>query len=139
MTKQLSVFLENRAGRVNTLLEILKENDINILSMTIADTGEFGVVRMITDDIKKALNALNDAGMIVSETRVIAIEVLDEAGGLYDATKLLSENDINIEYMYSAVRSAQGRAVIIMRVDDISKAEKIISEHENGVRLTQIK
>ena len=139
MTKQLSVFLENRAGRVNTLLEILKENDINILSMTIADTGEFGVVRMITDDIKKALNALNDAGMLVSETRVIAIEVLDEAGGLYDATKLLSENDINIEYMYSAVRSAQGRAVIIMRVDDISKAEKIISEHENGVRLTQIK
>lgn len=138
MTKQVSVFLENRAGRINKLLEILNKNNINILSLTIADTVEYGVARLIVSDLDKALKALSAGGMTVSQTEVVAIEVCDDSGGLYSATKLLAANNINIEYMYSAVRSREGRAVIIMRVDDVQKTKTLISSNENGLRLTEI-
>ncbi len=138
MTKQVSVFLENRAGRINKLLEILKENGINILSLTIADTVEYGVARLIVSDMEKALKALSEGGMTVSQTEVVAIEVGDTPGGLYDATKLMAAHGINIEYMYSAVRSKEGRAVIIMRVDDVQKTKELLKASENGLRLTEI-
>ncbi len=127
-----------RAGSYK-LLEILKKNDINILSLTIADTVEYGVARLIVSDLDKALKALGEGGMTVSQTEVVAIEVGDESGGLYDATKLMAAHGINIEYMYSAVRSREGRAVIIMRVDDVQKTKDIIKANENGLRLTEIK
>ncbi len=138
MVKQVSVFLENRAGRLNQILKILSDSGINITSLSIADTGEYGIARLITEDHEKALKALNDGGMTAAETEVLAIEVSDKPGALYNATKTLTDNDINVEYAYSAIPSEAGRAIIIIRVDDLAKATQIISKAEGITSLDKI-
>lgn len=128
MVKQISVFMENRSGRLNHLLKILSENNINICSLSIADTGEYGIARIIVQDHEKACKAIKDNGMTACETDILAIEVDDTPGSLYAATKLLADNNINVEYAYSAIPASQGKAIIIVRVDDIEGAKKVISK-----------
>ncbi len=130
MVKQVSVFLENRAGRLNQILKILSEEGINISSLSIADTGEYGIARLITEDHEKAVKALSADGMTATETNVLAIELSDTPGALYNATKTLSDNDINVEYAYSAIPSKTGRAIIIIRVDDLEKAIEVVKKAE---------
>lgn len=127
MVKQISVFMENRSGRLNHLLKILSDNKISICSLAIADTGEYGIARLIVKEHEKATQAIKENGMTACETDVLAIEVDDEPGSLYAATKLLADNKINVEYAYSAIPARQNKAIIIMRVDDIEGSFKVIA------------
>jgi hypothetical protein len=137
MIKQISVFMENRSGRLNHLLKILTDHNINICSLSIADTGEYGIARLIVDAHEKAMQAIKENGMSACDTDVMAIEVDNTPGSLYAATKLLADNDINVEYAYSALPANGGnKATIIIRVDDQPKALQVIdaSSHANVVQ-----
>ncbi|MBE5745345.1 MAG: hypothetical protein E7355_04330 [Clostridiales bacterium] len=101
MVKQIAVFLENQEGRLSDCCKVLKQADVNLNSLSIADTKEFGIVRLITDDSEKALAALQKAGFLSTLVELVAIEVPNTAGALADELIALSESGVNIEYMYS--------------------------------------
>ncbi len=119
--KQLSVFAENKPGRLASVTEKLYENDINIRAFTIAEAGDFGIIRMVVDKTDLAYRILKDAGFTVSITDVLAVEVSDEPGSLHSIAKALGNAGINIEYVY-AFTSGKHRALIILRVDNIDEA-----------------
>ena len=123
--KQLSVFAENKPGRLASVTEKLYENDINIRAFTIAEAGDFGIIRMVVDKTDTAYRILKDAGFTVSITDVLAVEVSDEPGSLYSIAKALGNAGINIEYVY-AFTSGKHRALIILRVDNIEEAIKVL-------------
>lgn len=120
---QLSVFLENRLGRLEELLKILKENDINIRALSLADKANYGILRMIVDNPEKCIAILKRSNVSVSFTSVIAVEVEDRPGGLYEIVRTLVSAGINIEYMYAFVEKTKDKAVVVFRVEDIEKAE----------------
>lgn len=124
--KQISVFLENKAGRLAEVTRILGENNININALSIADTAEFGILRLIVSDSEKVHDVLNNAGFSVSSTEVIAIAVDDKPGGLGVALKYLKEADVDIEYIYAFVGKTSGQALVILRVEDWKKAAQIL-------------
>lgn len=131
--KQISVFLENKAGRLAEATQILGDNDINIQALAIADTADFGVLRMIVNDPGKAMAILKKAGFTVSETDVIAMEVSDRPGGLAEVLQLMTGRDINIEYLYCFIEKSGESAIVVLRVEDIEKAKRILES--GGVRL----
>lgn len=122
--KQLSVFLENRAGRLTEVTEILFENDINISALSIAETADYGVIRMIVDNPEKAVSAMKKNDLSVHITDVIAIVTPDQPGALSKVIKYLSEVQINVSYMYGY--SHENKASIIMKVDKPEKAVEIL-------------
>ncbi|MCF8068428.1 MAG: ACT domain-containing protein [Desulfobacterales bacterium] len=130
--EQISVFLENTAGRLAEVTSILSENSINIRALSLADTSDFGVLRLIVDDIEKAETTLKNHGFTVGKNRVAAVEVEDRPGGLNDILQLLFEAGINVEYMYAFVRNSGDNAVMIFRFDQIDDALKLLEE--KGVR-----
>ncbi len=101
MIKQIAVFLENEAGKASACCKILKEAGVNLDALSIADTREFGILRIITDDNVKALSALRGAGFLASEVELVALEVPDKAGALAELLIALGDGGINVEYMYS--------------------------------------
>ena len=100
MLKQIAVFLENREGRVSACCKVLKQAGVNLRSMSIADTKEFGILRLITDDNEKALSALKGAGFLSSLVELVGLEVPDKSGALADMLIALESGGVNIEYMY---------------------------------------
>jgi len=129
MVKQVSVFLENKYGRLMNVTKVLEENGINIRALTIADTSDFGVLRLIVDKPEEALQALKKNGFMASETEVIAVEVPDVPGGLAQVLEYLQNHKINIEYLYSFVEKPEKDALILMRVENMEKAEEIFKAH----------
>ncbi len=125
MIKQISVFVENKPGRLAAVTEKLYEKKINIRAFTIAEAGDFGIIRMVVDKTDEAYRALKEAGFTVGLTEVIAVEVEDEPGSLYKIAKALGEEGINIEYVY-AFTSEQHKALIIFRVSDVDRAKKVL-------------
>ena len=117
--KQVSVFLENKVGHLRTVAEELKRADINIRAISLADSENFGVLRLVVEDPDKTHSVLREAKHAVKETEVIAVEVPDEPGGLSDILKTFEDNGINIEYMYSVLEKKSDKAVMILRVEDI--------------------
>ena len=115
---QISVFLENRAGQLAEITGILSENRIDLRAINIAETADYGVLRLIADDSQKASSVLLEHGFILSMTPVTAIAVPDEPGGLNRLLQVLSERNIDIEYMYSVFGRANGHAYMIFRVAD---------------------
>jgi hypothetical protein len=111
MIKQIAVFLENKQGRVSGCCKVLKEAGVNLRSMSIADTKEFGILRVMTDDNEKALAALKAAGFLSSIVELVGIEVPDKSGALAELLIALDEGGVNIEYMYSFA-GADGHAQI---------------------------
>ena len=134
--KQLSVFMENKPGTLANLAQILADANIDLKAMTVADTKEFGIARMIVDDTEKALIALSGAGQTAKVREVCGFKVPDQVGGLAKVLTILGENGISIEYMYAIVTSDSDKAHMIVRVDDNEAAEKILTE--NGVELLEI-
>jgi hypothetical protein len=118
--KQISVFSENRPGRLAAIAHALEEEQVNILAFSIAEAEGFGVVRALVDHPDKAYKKLTTLGFNVAFTDVIAVRMRDEPGGLYEIAKLLGENNINIEYSYAY--SGKEGAVLILRVDNVPEA-----------------
>jgi hypothetical protein len=120
--RQISVFLENKSGRLLDVTRQLGESGVNIRAMCVADTSEFGVVRLIVDDPHKAHEVLKADGFTVKETVVIAVEVEDSPGGLSGVLKPLVEQEMNIEYLYCFVEKSGENAVVIIRVEEAEQA-----------------
>ena len=128
--------MENKPGTLANLAGILAEANVDLKAMTVADTKEFGIARMIVDDTEKALIALSSAGQTAKVREVCGFKVPDQVGGLANVLRILGENGISIEYMYAIVTSDSDKAHMIVRVDDNEAAEKILLE--NGVELLDI-
>jgi len=130
--KQISLFAENKPGKLATVAGVLGEANVNIRALTIAEAGDFGVIRMVVDDTQKAYEVLNEKGFTVSITGVIGAEVRDIPGELYRIAGILGDNGVNIDYAYSFL-VPQERAILILRVDDVERAIELLKK--NGVRL----
>ncbi len=126
--KQISVFLENRKGRLAEVTRTLRDRRINIRALSLADTADFGVLRIIVTDPDQCLRVLKEAGFVAQETEVIAIEVEDEPGGLDRVLGVLDAAGINVEYMYAYVEKSRDNAVVICRVDDRERALAVLSQ-----------
>lgn len=133
--RQLSVFLENKKGTVASLAKALADGGVNLKAMTLADTEEFGIARMIVDDPDKAKVILAGAGQTAKIREVCAFKVPDEVGGLARVLQILADNSVSIEYMYAIVTSDSDRAHIVARVDDNENADRVL--RENGVELLE--
>ncbi|MEM0214376.1 MAG: ACT domain-containing protein [Archaeoglobaceae archaeon] len=127
MIKQLSVFVENKPGRLASVTEVLFRRGVNLRAFMIADAGDFGIIRMVVDKTEEAYNALKSAGFTVTLNEVLAVEVEDKPGELYRISKALGDEGINIDYVY-AFTSEKHKALIIFRVDDISRAKAILEK-----------
>ncbi len=124
--EQISVFLENRAGRLADITRVLGEAGVNIRALSLADTSDFGILRLIVSDNDKAKAVLKENGFTVGKTSVVAVEVEDRPGGLSHILDILSKENINVEYMYAFVQHTGKNAVIIFRFDDIDAAVKLL-------------
>lgn len=120
--EQISIFIENKSGRLAEISRILGEAGINIRALSLADTSDFGILRLIVNDVEKAKVVLKESGFTVSKTEVIAVEVPDRPGGLATILQTLDRERINVEYMYAFVERCGGNAVIIFRFDETDKA-----------------
>lgn len=126
-TTQISVFLENRKGTLKEVTELLAENGVNIRALSLADTTEFGILRIIVPEPDRVQKMLRENGFISTSTEVLSICVDDKPGGLAGVAKILTESDIQIEYMYAFLSRIDNRAYVVMRVDDENEAIKLLS------------
>ncbi|WP_028505434.1 ACT domain-containing protein [Ruminococcus sp. FC2018] len=132
--KQLSVFVENRPGRLSAITELLGNAGINIRAMSIADTKDFGILRLIVDNAEKSVKVLKDEGCSVTLSNVLVLRITDRPGGLAEAMKVLYSYNISVEYMYAAfINTESNTACLVLRVDDNDKA--ITALEEKGYKL----
>ena len=129
MVYQISVFLENRAGQLAEITGILAENGIDLRAISIAETADYGILRLIVDDAEKATKLLWHHGYLLSMTPVLVIEVSDQPGGIAPVLAILAEGSIDIEYMYSLFTHIDGKAYMVFRVADAEKFVKLLSSH----------
>lgn len=122
---QISIFLENTGGRIAEATSILAKADINIRAMSLADTTDFGVLRLIVSDVDKAETALKAQGFTVGKTNVVAVQVEDKPGGLNAILQILAQADINVEYIYALLKEGHN-AVMIFRFDNTDNALKVL-------------
>lgn len=127
--EQLSVFMENRPGGLEEVTRILKDGDINIRTLSLADTSDFGILRLIVNDVNKASQLLKDNGFRVSRTQVVAVEVPDRPGGLHSILEVLAREKINVEYLYAFVERSGENAVIIFRFDNLDRAISVLEQN----------
>lgn len=128
MVKQISIFLENKCGRMIGVSEALGEAGINVRALSIADTSDFGILRLIVDQPDKACAVLREKGFMASVTEVIAVEVPDVPGGLATVLSPLESAGINIEYLYAFVQKRTADALILMRVENIPAALQVLQD-----------
>ena len=120
--EQISIFIENKSGRLAEITRILGEGGINIRALSLADTSDFGILRLIVNNVETANKVLKEKGFTVNKTEVVAVEVPDRPGGLGAILQALDAEQINVEYMYAFVERCGGNAVIIFRFDEADKA-----------------
>jgi len=128
LIKQLSVFLEDRSGRLTELTRILAENDVNITALTVAETADYGMVRMVVGRPERAKKALEEAGFTVGLTEVVCAKMPDQPGSLHRILQILTEEQINVDYMYAFSNSNVALAVI--RSADISRVAAVLQQHK---------
>lgn len=133
--EQISVFLENKAGRLAEITRVLSKAEVNIRALSLADTSDFGILRLIVNDNDKAKNTLKDHGFTVGKTDVVAVEVEDKPGGLARILGILSDKNINVEYMYAFVQHSGKDAVMIFRFDNIDAAIELLQQ--NNVKVLE--
>lgn len=126
--QQLSVFLENRAGQLNEVTELLAENGIDMQALNIAETSDYGIVRLIVDAPGKASALLRENGFIVRETPVVHAPVPDKPGGLNEILRAIAKANIDIEYMYSILGQRNGLAYMVFRVAEPEKLDAVLSK-----------
>jgi hypothetical protein len=136
--KQISVFLENRQGRLAEVTRVLGENNLNIRALSLADTSDFGILRMIIDHPDKAYMVLKENHYTVRESDVVALEVADHPGGLAGILNIFNEQGINVEYLYAfPERASVDKAIMVFRFDDPDRAIEVLSK--NGIRVMEAK
>ena len=133
--KQLSIFIENKEGTLVTITDALAKAEVDIRAMSVADTQDFGILRLIVTDIDKAKAALEENNCFVSITNVVGVAISDQPGSLAKVARILKENDINIEYMYAFITVSKKYAYVVLRVEDNAAAERILTE--NGIELVK--
>jgi len=126
--EQISIFLENKSGRLAEVTRILGEAGVNIRALSLADTTDFGILRIIVNDTEKAKDVLKKNDFTVGKTEVIAVEVPDNPGGLAGILEILKSENLNVEYMYAFVERSGEDAVIIFRFDEIDRAIKVLGD-----------
>ncbi|MDD5928172.1 MAG: amino acid-binding protein [Spirochaetales bacterium] len=126
--KQISIFIENRKNALAEFTNVLATHKINIRAMSLADTSDFGIARIIVDDAASVQGALERSHYIVKVTPVIAIEIPDEAGSLNRILKILADNGRNVEYMYGFTGRKSGSAYMIIRCTDVAETEKVFEK-----------
>lgn len=131
--KQISVFLENKQGTLAKATKVFGDNGIDLIALSIADTADFGIMRCIVNKPELALKLLAEEGFAASTTEVLAVEVPDQPGGLASVLALMDANGLNVEYLYSFVRTPNENALIMFRVEDTEKCEALL--RENDIRL----
>ncbi len=131
--KQISVFIENTPGRLAHFTKLLADNQIDLVSLSVADTTHFGILRGIVADYEKAVKLISENGYTVKLTDVLAVSVPDQPGGLAMVLQRLADSGIGVEYLYSFVRNAGDHALIIFRVDKLPEAAQVLTEA--GVKL----
>jgi hypothetical protein len=127
--EQISIFLENKPGGLEEVTRILKDAGINIRTLSLADTTDFGILRLIVNDVETASRVLKEKGLRVSRTTVVAVEVPDRPGGLHGILEVLTKNGINVEYLYAFVERSGENAVIIFRLDAPDKAIEVLKQN----------
>ncbi len=131
--EQISVFLENKSGRLAEVAEVLARSGINIRALSLADTVDFGILRLIVNDTEKAKQVLKENNFTVGKTEVVAIEVPDRPGGLAGILKTLDGEGINVEYMYAFVQRSGENAIILFRFDELEKAISVLQK--SGIKI----
>lgn len=131
--EQISIFLENKSGRLAEVTEVMAKGGINIRALSLADTADFGILRLIVNDTEKAKQILRDNGFTVGKTEVVAIEVPDRPGGIAVILNALKGEGVNVEYMYAFVQKSGENAIIIFRFDEIEKA--IATLQKAGIKI----
>ena len=129
VTKQISVFIENRKGRLGDILDVLKENGVNILSMSLADTAEYGLLRIISDKPQEGKTALTAAGFSSMLTDVFILKVPHTPGGLQNILRAISDEEISVEYMYG-LSAGGNEASIVVKMSDLAKADEVFAKHK---------
>jgi hypothetical protein len=127
--KQISVFLENKPGRLQRMTSVLAAHKIDLRALSLAETKDFGIARIIVSDVMDAVTVLKDADFIASLTPVLAVEIPDETGGLDKLLKIFAEAGVNIEYMYAFLGKSDGNAYMIFRISDTKNAEAKLTAH----------
>lgn len=128
--KQISIFLENVTGRLAEVTRTIADAGVNLRAMTIADTADFGILRIVVDRPELALKALAEGGFTAKETEVLAVEVDDRPGGLARAMEIFRQNNVNIEYLYVSLERTREKAVVIFKVEDLALGMKIVEENK---------
>ena len=131
--EQISVFVENRSGQLGDVTRVLENANINIRALSLSDTTDFGVLRLMADNTEKARDALAEAGFTVGTTPVVAVDVADTPGGLGRVLSVLSEHGINVEYLYAYTQRESTRATIIFRFDRTDEAVNVL--RARGIRV----
>jgi hypothetical protein len=124
--KQLTIFVENKKGALVNVTKVLADNNVNLRALSIADTQDFGILRLIVNDNDTATKALQDAGYMISTTDVVGVKIGDQPGKLSKALEVLQEADINMEYLYAFMARTEKHAYVVLRVTDNNAAEKAL-------------
>ena len=122
LIKQISVFVENKSGRTSEIIEVLGNAGIDISALSLADASEFGVLRLIVDDPEKAKKVLNENGVVVRISDVMAVQIPNKPGGLSETLKKLSEKGLNVEYMYAFVENKADTATFVFKTDKLDES-----------------
>lgn len=133
VVEQISIFLENKSGRLAEVTGVLAEAGVNIRALSLADTADFGILRLIVDKNDAAKQALKDHGFTVGKTQVVALEVPDRPGGLAGILRTMGVAGISVEYMYAFVQPSGKNAIVIFRFDELDKATEVLTAA--GVRV----
>lgn len=132
--KQLSIFLQNRMGSLSKPLEVLSENDINIRAMCMADTSEFGILRLVVDNPEKGKEVLEENNFLVKLTEIIGVEMNDAPGGLTSVLEVIKENNIDLEYLYAFTHDKADKAILLLHTDDIDNLIDVLNN--NNITIT---
>ncbi|HOK56491.1 MAG TPA: hypothetical protein PKV21_05450 [bacterium] len=126
MGKQISIFVENKPGKISKITEVLSKGKINLKAMTIADSGSFGIIKIMTDDNQKAYEILKENNFLVSLQEVVVVEIPDKVGSFHKIAKILEKDKINIEDAYGFIVQEGVKAVLILKVKDVKKVEDVL-------------
>ncbi len=128
LTKQISVFIENKPGRLARVTGVLREAGVNIRAISMGDAPDFGIFRLVVDDTARALAALREHGFLADVSDVVAVELADRPGALAAVLEALAACEVNVEYMYASLAEVPGKAVVFLRFEDAERAVRVLSQ-----------